>query len=188
MDDNKKLHIVATALEMFLKYGYKRVSMNDIAETAGISRAGLYLYFKNKEEIFNAAIVHHGDILIEEIKEGLLSQTTEDKILYAFEVWAIRNFDDSLHSPEYKEIMDSTYQFAREALDANYGKLETLLAALLEVYPAAASGIPPVRLAHLVSGALRGFKMVAKNSDELRHLIQDLLRIVSAVQKNKVVD
>jgi AcrR family transcriptional regulator len=41
--------------------------MNEIAEAAGISRAGLYLYFKNKEEIFNAAIVHHGYTLIEEI-------------------------------------------------------------------------------------------------------------------------
>ncbi|WP_274652737.1 TetR/AcrR family transcriptional regulator [Paenibacillus humicola] len=181
MDDNKKLHIVATALEVFFKYGYKRVSMNDIAETAGISRAGLYLYFKNKEEIFNAAIVRYGDILIEEIKKGLLShKTTEDKILYAFEVWAIRNFDDSLHSPEYKEITDSSHQFARAAMNESYGKLETLLASLLEVSPAAASGIPPMRLAHLITGALRGFKSVAASSDELRHLIQDLLHFVFA--------
>ncbi|KQX46856.1 TetR/AcrR family transcriptional regulator [Paenibacillus sp. Root444D2] len=183
MDNKKKLDIVATALEVFFKYGYKRVSMNEIAGAAGISRAGLYLYFKSKEEIFNAAIVHHGDILIEEIKKGLLSpNTTEDKILYALEVWAIRNFDASLHSPEYKEITDSSYQFAREALDTSYEKLETLLAALLEIYPTAASGIPSVRLAHLVTGALRGFKAVAKSSDELRHMIQDLLQIISAGQ------
>ncbi|WP_169086770.1 TetR/AcrR family transcriptional regulator [Paenibacillus sp. PL91] len=183
MDNKKKLDIVATALEVFFKYGYKRVSMNEIAEAAGISRAGLYLYFKSKEEIFNAAIIHYGDILIEEIKKGLLyHKTTEDKIFYALEVWAIRNFDDSLHSPEYKEITDSSYQFARVALDTSYGKLETLLASLLEIYPIAAEGIPPMRLAQLVTGALRGFKTVAKSSDELRHLIQDLLRIVSAGQ------
>ncbi|MBM7566198.1 TetR/AcrR family transcriptional regulator [Paenibacillus sacheonensis] len=181
MDDTKKLHVVATALKVFFKYGYKRVSMNDIAEAAGISRAGLYLYFKSKEDIFNAAIVHHGDILIEEIKEGLSSHiTTEDKIVYAFEVWAIRNFDDSLHSPEYREITDSSYQFAREALDESYGKLETLLSSLLETCPAGASGIPPRRVAHLITGALRGFKSVAADSDELRSLVQDLLRMVIA--------
>ncbi|SFD75489.1 DNA-binding transcriptional regulator, AcrR family [Paenibacillus catalpae] len=183
MDDKKNLHIVATALEVFFKYGYKRVSMNDIAEAAGISRAGLYLYFKNKEEIFNAAIVHHGDILIEEIKKGLLlHNTTEEKMLYAFEVWAIRNFDVSQQSPEYKEITDSSYQFAREALDTSYAKLEALLASLLELSPAASNRIPPMRLAHLITGALRGYKSVANSSDELRHLIQDLLRIVSAGQ------
>ncbi|MDR6552593.1 TetR/AcrR family transcriptional regulator [Paenibacillus qinlingensis] len=179
MDNTKKLEIVATALEVFFKYGYKRVAMNEIAEAAGISRAGLYLYFKSKEEIFNATIVHHGDNLIREIENGLLSQnTTEDKILFALEVWAIRNFDDSLHSPEHKEITDSSYQFAREALNTSYGKLEALLADLLEMYPTATSGIPPARLAHLLTGALRGFKTVANSSNELRHLIQDLLQIV----------
>jgi AcrR family transcriptional regulator len=179
MDNIKKMEIVATALEVFFKYGYKRVAMNEIAEAAGISRAGLYLYFKSKEEMFNAAIVHHGDNLIGEIENGLLSQkTTEDKILFALEIWAIRNFDDSLHSPEHKEITDSSYQFAREALDTSYGKLEALLAALLDMYPTSTSDIPPVRLAHLVTGALRGFKTVAKSSNELRHLIKDLLQIV----------
>ncbi|MBO7743542.1 TetR/AcrR family transcriptional regulator [Paenibacillus sp. MWE-103] len=183
MDDTKKQHIVETALKVFFKYGYKRVSMNEIAESAGISRAGLYLYFKSKEEIFNAAIIHHGDILLQEIKDGLPShETKEDKLLFAFEVWAIRNFDESLHSPEHKEITDSSYQFAREALDASYEKLETVLAALLEVYPASAGGIPPMRLAHLATGALRGFKSVASSSDELRRLLQDLLRIVAPGQ------
>ncbi|SDX70983.1 TetR/AcrR family transcriptional regulator [Paenibacillus sp. CF384] len=179
MDDNKKLHIVATALEVFFKYGYKRVSMNEIAEAAGISRAGLYLYFKNKEEMFNAAIVYHGDLLIEEIKEGLSTpKTTEENILYAIDVWAIRSFDDSLHSPEHKEITDSSYQFARQALDTSYGKLETLLAAFLEQNVSTARGITPMRLAHLIISALRGYKTVAKSTDDLRHMIQDLLRIV----------
>lgn len=171
------------ALEVFFKFGYKRVSMNEIAETAGISRAGLYLYFKSKEEMFNAAIVHHGDMLINEINNGLLSyQTAEDKILYAIEVWSIRNFDNSLHSPEYKEITDSSYQFAREALDMSYGKLEALLAALLEIHPSPANGISTARLAQLVTGALRGYKTVAKSSDELRHMIQDLLQIFTSTQ------
>jgi AcrR family transcriptional regulator len=183
MDNNKRLDIVAVALNVFFKFGYKRVSMNEIAETAGISRAGLYLYFKSKEEIFNAAIVHHGDILLEEINKGLLSQqTTVEKMMYAFEVWSVRDFDNSLLSPEFKEITDSSYQFAREALDTSYGKLESLLSTLLEVHPNSANGISSARLAQLITGALRGYKTVAKSSVELRHMIQDLLQIVSSGQ------
>lgn len=182
MDDKKKLHIVETALEVFFKYGYKRVSMNEIAEVAGISRAGLYLYFKNKEDLFNASIVLHGDSLIEEIHRGLSpNKSLEDNILYAFEIWAIRNFDDSLHSLEHKEITESSYQFAQEALDTSYRKMDILLAALLKDHPGASQhGIPPERLAHLLTGALRGYKNVAKSSDELRQLIEDLLQIVFA--------
>lgn len=52
MDNNKNLDIVETALAVFFKYGYMKVSMNEIAGAAGISREGLYLYFKSKEEIF----------------------------------------------------------------------------------------------------------------------------------------
>lgn len=183
MDTNKRLDIVTVALDVFFKFGYKRVSMNEIAETAGISRAGLYLYFKSKEEIFNAAIVHHCDILLAEINQGLLSQpTTEEKILYALEIWSIRDFDNSLTSPEYKEITDSSYQFAREALDTSYGKLEALLATLLGDQANSTNGISSARLAQLVTGALRGFKTVARSSVELRHMIQDLLQIVSIKQ------
>ncbi|NHN34528.1 TetR/AcrR family transcriptional regulator [Paenibacillus agricola] len=105
IDDKKKLHILSVALDMFFKYGYKRVSMNEIAEAAGISRAGLYLHFKSKEEVFNATILHYGDSLLEEIVAGLSSKKMpEDKILYAFEVWSINNFDQSLNSPEVKEM------------------------------------------------------------------------------------
>jgi TetR/AcrR family transcriptional regulator of autoinduction and epiphytic fitness len=181
MDDKKKLHILSVALDVFFKYGYKRVSMNEIAEAAGISRAGLYLYFKNKEEIFNATILHYGDILIEEIVEGLSSKKTpEDKILYAFEVWSVNNFDLSLNSPEVKEMTDSSYTFAQEALDASYNKLEIVLISILQSHSNSAgspSCLSTEKLAHLLTSALRGFKIVARNSSELRQMIEDLLRI-----------
>lgn len=180
MDDKKKLHILTVALDVFFKYGYKRVSMNELAEAAGISRAGLYLYFKNKEEVFNATILHYGDLLIEEIEEGLSSKKTpEDKILYAFEVWSINNFDQSLNSPEVKEMTDSSYTFAQEALHASYNKLEVVLSSILEAHSTSSrNSLSPQRLAYLLTSASRGFKIVARNSSELRQLIGDLTRMI----------
>ncbi|NBD23080.1 TetR/AcrR family transcriptional regulator [Paenibacillus glycinis] len=182
MDDKKKLHILTVALDVFFKYGYKRVSMNEIAEAAGISRAGLYLYFKNKEEVFNATILHYGDLLIEEIVEGLSSkETPEDKILFAFEVWSINNFDQSLNSPEVKEMTESSYTFAQEALHASYKKLEVVLITILESQSKSARSLDtlsPEKLAHLLTSATRGFKIVARNSSELREMIKDLLRMI----------
>ncbi|NBD28154.1 TetR/AcrR family transcriptional regulator [Paenibacillus glycinis] len=184
MDDKKKLHILTVALDVYFKYGYKRVSMNEIAEAAGISRAGLYLYFKNKEEVFNATILHYGDTLIAEIKEGLSSKNTpEDKILYAFEVWSIHNFDQSLRSPEVKEMTDSSLSFAQEALDASYNKLEVVLTSILKSESQFADNpnrLSPEKLARLLTSASRGFKIVAKNSTQLRQMIEDMLRIIFA--------
>jgi len=46
-----KESIKKAALEVFSKYGYGGASMRMIANEAGISVGGLYLYFKNKEEL-----------------------------------------------------------------------------------------------------------------------------------------
>lgn len=50
----KREVILRAALERFAHYGFRRTSMEDIAQEGGLSRAALYLHFKNKEEIFRA--------------------------------------------------------------------------------------------------------------------------------------
>ncbi|MDW0211983.1 MAG: TetR/AcrR family transcriptional regulator [Nitrososphaeraceae archaeon] len=49
-----KENIVNAALMTFSKYGYDRTRMDDVAEAAKVSKGRLYLYFKNKEELFYA--------------------------------------------------------------------------------------------------------------------------------------
>ncbi|MCR5716271.1 MAG: TetR/AcrR family transcriptional regulator [Lachnospiraceae bacterium] len=48
----KKKLIVDTAKKIFIRKGFKAVSMKDIVEACDISRGGLYLYFSDTEEIF----------------------------------------------------------------------------------------------------------------------------------------
>jgi len=46
--------ILAAAFTCFSRYGFKRVSLEQIAQETGISRAALYLHFRNKEDLFRA--------------------------------------------------------------------------------------------------------------------------------------
>lgn len=46
--------ILTAALGVFGRYGYRRTSMELIAQTAGISRPALYQHFKGKEHVFRA--------------------------------------------------------------------------------------------------------------------------------------
>jgi TetR/AcrR family transcriptional regulator of autoinduction and epiphytic fitness len=183
VSDEKRRQILAAALAVFFNYGYKRVSMNEIAEAAGISRPGLYLHFSSKEEVFRAAILQFADGLIEEIANGLHSRKTiEGKLRYAFEVWTVQRFDLTLNSPEAKEISDSSYEFAREALDQSYEKLESVLASILKGHMKSTGNKKALaeKMAHILTSAVRGFKLVAKSATELRKLIQDLLGIILA--------
>lgn len=57
-DDNaKRRQIVDGARTIFLQRGFDAASMNDIARAAGVSKGTLYVYFTNKEQLFEA-IVH----------------------------------------------------------------------------------------------------------------------------------
>jgi AcrR family transcriptional regulator len=47
----KKERIAQAATDIFLKKGYKNTSLQDIALAVGITKAGIYHYFKEKEEI-----------------------------------------------------------------------------------------------------------------------------------------
>ncbi len=48
--------ILDAAIEVFLRQGYKKTSMDELAASAGLSRPGLYFHFANKEQLFTAAL------------------------------------------------------------------------------------------------------------------------------------
>ena len=52
----KKQYIIEKAKEVFARSGYKDVTMKDIVDACGISRGGLYLYFGNTKDLFEAVL------------------------------------------------------------------------------------------------------------------------------------
>ena len=54
--DVKRESILSAAQVQFGQYGFRRTSMEDIARETGVSRASLYSYFENKEEIFRSVV------------------------------------------------------------------------------------------------------------------------------------
>ena len=48
----KKEVVINTARELFTKYGYKKVSMDEIARTSNVTKKTIYSYFKDKDELF----------------------------------------------------------------------------------------------------------------------------------------
>ena len=53
-DNVKRRQIIEGARAAFLEQGFDAASMNDIARTAGVSKGTLYVYFQNKEQLFQA--------------------------------------------------------------------------------------------------------------------------------------
>ncbi|GIV44349.1 MAG: hypothetical protein KatS3mg035_1472 [Bacteroidia bacterium] len=53
-EDLTRKRIIETATKHFLEYGYKKVTMDEIAEALGMSKKTLYQFFPSKYELFNA--------------------------------------------------------------------------------------------------------------------------------------
>ena len=49
--------ILSAAAELFSQYGFKTITMDDIARRAGISKKTLYQHFANKEEVVTDSVV-----------------------------------------------------------------------------------------------------------------------------------
>ncbi|MCK4799032.1 MAG: TetR/AcrR family transcriptional regulator, partial [Spirochaetes bacterium] len=47
----KREEIIRKAEPIFAKYGFKKSTMDNIAENINLKKSTLYYYFKNKEEI-----------------------------------------------------------------------------------------------------------------------------------------
>ena len=85
-DVRRELAIDA-AMNIYEEEGYHAITMEKIAEKSELSRAALYLYFKNKDEIVISAILTHADYFArvlqevydnrESIKEELLEKLWE---------------------------------------------------------------------------------------------------------------
>ena len=64
----KKEQIIIAARNLFTKYGYKKVSMDEIAREANVSKKTVYAYFKDKEELFKYFIFEELDKMRNAVK------------------------------------------------------------------------------------------------------------------------
>ncbi len=54
--DERPAEIIAAALKVFTARGFSATRLDDVAKRAGVSKGTLYLYFRNKEELFKAMV------------------------------------------------------------------------------------------------------------------------------------
>ena len=63
--------ILNTATQLFIQKGSEKTSMQDIAQTAGISKGAIYHHFKSKDEIVLAVLRSRQELMEKEMKQWL---------------------------------------------------------------------------------------------------------------------
>jgi AcrR family transcriptional regulator len=132
-----KEKMIRSAIENFAKTGFDKTRMEDIAALAGVAKGTLYLYFKNKEDLFYAICEHNLEELRDQLsklfdrKENIMSDVERfyDEYLKVslgadtiwFEMIAL-----STRDPKLREILSENqskvYLMVKEFLNIQIGK------------------------------------------------------------------
>ena len=83
-DPNKRRQIIEGASKRFTSVGFDATSMSDVAREADVSKATLYVYFPNKEQLFAAVCAERRDRNIGELIELLDVERPLESVLTTF--------------------------------------------------------------------------------------------------------
>jgi AcrR family transcriptional regulator len=157
--------IVLAGLRLFTQYGYRKTSIDDIANAAQVAKRTVYLHFENKAAVFLAILEYLGDQVRQRCAaaEGA-GGTAVDRLaglLDAYYGLAFELFSKSEHMPELEETF-STLARARIG-DLNTEYEDRLARFLRSLQKTGAIGGPPQgltveQIVHILVRAADGAK------------------------------
>ena len=97
-----KKKIVDQSIQLFLQYGYKSVTMDDIAKHMGVSKKTIYVHFPTKNQLVEQSALNHLDGIIKRI--NVISKQSKDPIieLYQIKKEALNHLSSEKNSPQYQ--------------------------------------------------------------------------------------
>lgn len=95
---SRRDEILRRSAHLFLERGFEIISLVDVAEAIGISKAGLYYHFNSKQELLAAIISYAQDIHEDEIRKVLAESSGNDeedlrRLIHAHAVMMTREDD-----------------------------------------------------------------------------------------------
>src|SRR3954453_3963796 len=130
--DQKSAAILDAALPVFVRHGFRKTSMADIARASGISRAALYLSFGTKEQLFRAGSARAHARTMRQVEAALAGNGDVFSRIEA----AIAFFQRGLIAPfagsdDAAELFDINMTLAKDITLSARDRLVTLLAQAL---------------------------------------------------------
>lgn len=157
--------IVLAALGLFTKYGYRKTSIDDIAEAAQVAKRTVYLHFENKAAVFVAIL----EYLAEQVRQRCVAAervggTTVDRLtglLDAYFGMGFELFSKSEHMPELEEAFSKLARSRIRDVGTEYEAwLARFLRSLEKVGEIGAppNGLTVEQIVHILVQSAEGFK------------------------------
>ena len=111
--------ILAAANELFGGRGYSDVSMRDVSEAAGVTKAALYYHFSDKADLFTTVALHRIDEIREAMESAARSGSLEERLLRMATIGYERMQSDvyAPHLMAHEHLDSEHHQQLHEAMD-----------------------------------------------------------------------
>ena len=132
VDRTRQERVLAAALEVFGRYGFRKASMDEIARSADISRQGLYLRFASKDALFRAAVRHELDTALGEVSRCLDEEGVglERRVVAALDAWLGR-YVRSMLTPDIGSLLQNPAMRLGDVVNPAVGSFDDRLAAAI---------------------------------------------------------
>jgi AcrR family transcriptional regulator len=157
--------IVLAGLRLFTRYGYRKTSIDDIAQAAQVAKRTVYLHFENKAAVFLAILEYLGDQVRQRFaaaeRAGGTAVERLTGLLDAYFGMGFELFSKSEHMPELEETFS---KLARTRIgDLNTEYEDQLARFFRSLQKTGEIGVPPRGLSveqvvHILMGAAEGAK------------------------------
>jgi AcrR family transcriptional regulator len=180
-----KAHLILdAALELFRQYGYRRTSMEDIAQTANVAKGTLYIYFKSKDELFEALARRLSAQVEQDLKAALARDLPlEDKVLELLDAKLGFVYRWVLSSPHAAELTDPTSRLPDDVFGPVDRALRQSLADLFKdgvirgEIDLAAAGLTPDSAVDTLLAAAHGAEFGAQGEDDFHDRLTRIGRL-----------
>jgi TetR/AcrR family transcriptional regulator of autoinduction and epiphytic fitness len=131
-DRTRRERVLAVALEVFGRYGFRKTSMDEVARSADISRQGLYLYFSSKEALFRAAVRQELDSALGDASRCLNEEgaALDERVVAALDAWLGR-YVGSLLASDIGNLLQNPAMQLGDLVDPAIAAFDARLAAAI---------------------------------------------------------
>lgn len=184
MNKTIRNRILEAAEEIFSRFGFKKTTMDEIAESLHRAKGSIYYYFKNKEDVFRSILEKQGALHREEIEKAIEREASVEKKLEAYMLTKMKILEKlSIYFQALKDEYLSGYKFIKEIRREHFrDELETVKNILKEGVDSGVFEIKQIEsTAVTVLAALKGLEneqegMMVVKSDNLLHVLCNGLR------------
>jgi AcrR family transcriptional regulator len=184
---DKRGTILSAAYDVFINYGFRKTSMDDIARAAGMSRPALYQVFRNKTEIFRGLSLCLLEVMARDAREAFNSgKPFPERLFDALNVSILKLHHTIDSTPHGTELMGVNDEVAGDLECEWCDSMVDALAEGLEEARAAGEisfeklGVEARDVADIIMQAMEGMKADYIRGNPISDKVKTLLTFVSS--------